>query len=116
MVSAPPKPQGPKRPPRPIQGEMDLLPPHVERYIEAHRSAIYSQKLLEPGWGGQLSDEEALFIQYHLARDDKVAFGWGFRPGQKTRPEDGIRRVAMSGDPDSRTVNMRLARPRKRQN
>ena len=90
------------------------LPDYVTKFIEAHRSAIYPRKLLEPGWGGHLTDEEVAYIQFHLLRDDKLAFKWGFRPAQKSRPEEAIRRVAVNGDPDIRKVNIALARPRKR--
>lgn len=90
------------------------LPDHVTEFIEAHRSAVYPRKLLEPGWGGQLTDEEVAYIQFHLLRNSKLAFKWGFRPGQKTRPEEAIHRVAMDGDCENRKVNMGLARPWKR--
>ena len=92
----------------------DRLPQRVTEFVEAHRSAIYPRKLLVPGWGGQLADEEVEYIQLHLQRDAKLAYKWGFRPGQKSRPEEAIRRVALAGDPDSRRVNVALARPRKR--
>ena len=71
-------------------------------------------RLLEPGWPGQLADDELAFIWAELFRDPKLARRWGFRPGQKTRPEDAIRRLAMDGDPDKRRGNVTLARPRKR--
>ena len=92
----------------------ETLPVDVTKFIEAHRSPIYPRKLSEPGWGGQVTDEEVAYLQFHLERDAKLAFGWGFRPGQKSRPEEAIRRVALAGDPDSRGVNFTLARPRKR--
>lgn len=90
------------------------LPAHISKFIEAHRSAIYPRRLLEPGWAGQLTDEEVVYIQFHLMRDGKLAYRWGFRPAQQSRPEEAIRRVAMDGDPDTRRVNVALARPRKR--
>ena len=93
---------------------IEMLPDHITKFIEAHRSAIYPMKLLVPAWGGHLTDEEVTYIQFHLMRDAKLAYRWGFRPTQQSRPEEAVRRVAMDGDPDNRGVNMRLARPRKR--
>jgi hypothetical protein len=72
-------------------------------------------KLLIPAWGGQLADDELVFIVEHLKADDKLSFSWGFRPGQKMRSETAIRRIAMQGDPDSRATNVKLARTRKAQ-
>ena len=95
-----------------VKPDTGILPAHVAKFI----SALYPRKLLEPGWGGHLTDEEVAYIQFHLIRDDKLAFKWGFRPGQKSRPEEAIRRVAMHGDPDNRGANVTLARPRKGQN
>ena len=107
MVLTPPKP------PTPRQHQMDLLPASVERFIEAHRSSSYPRMLLEPGWGGQLAEEEVLYIQDALFRDPVLCRRWGFRPGQKTRPEEGIRRVSRDGDPNGTAHNRALARPRK---
>ena len=70
-------------------------------------------RLLEPGWAGQLVDDELDFIRAELFQDRKLARRWGFRPGQKTRPDEAIRRVAMDGDPDGTAHNRKLARPRK---
>ena len=93
MVTAPPKPKG---------------PPVIRR------QAIPSSQLLEPGWAGQLDDDELVYIRAELFRDRKLAARWGFRPGQKTRPDEATRRVAMDGDPDGTAHNRGLARPRKR--
>jgi hypothetical protein len=72
-----------------------------------------SYRLLEPGWAGVLDDEELSYIQDKLKADPALAHAWGFRPGQKTRSEAAIRRVAMSGDPNSRATNVKLARTKK---
>ena len=91
----------------------EKLPAPVAEFVKAHRSAKYPRKLLEPGWGAQLTGEEVVYIQLRLQRNAKLAYKWGFRPGQKTLLEEAIRRVAMDGDPDNRRVNVRLAQPRK---
>jgi hypothetical protein len=70
-------------------------------------------RVLKPGWGGSLEDDEVEYIQRKLQADDSLSFAWGFRPGQKTRSEAAIRRIAMSGDPDVRGTNVKLARTRK---
>ena len=69
-------------------------------------------RLLEPGWAGQIDDDELDFIRDALFRDSKPARLWGFRPSQKTRADQAIRRVAMDGDSDRTTHNRGLARSR----
>ena len=97
MVTAPPRPKG---------------PPAIQRQLIS--TPTYDARLLEPGWAGQLVDDELAFIRAELFRDRKLAAGWGFRPGQKARPDEAIRRIAVDGDPDGTAHNRRLARPRKR--
>ena len=67
-------------------------------------------KLLQPGWGGEVSDEEIKFIQEALFRDKKLSFSWGFAPSQKTRSTIAIMKVAMWGNEEDRLHNARLHR------
>ena len=76
-------------------------------------SGISDQRLLEPGWAGELTDKELAYIQQELFADDKLSYLWGFARSLKTRPLEAIRRVAMDGDPERRSVNLPLARPRR---
>jgi hypothetical protein len=69
-------------------------------------------RLLEPGYAGSLDDDELAYIQGKLKADPDLAYWWGWRPGQKSRAEAAIRRVAMYGDPDCRAANIKLARSR----
>ena len=68
------------------------------------------QRILEPGWAGDLAPDEFDHLQAELLRDKKLAFAWGFQPARKRRPEWAIRQVAMWGDPEVRATNMGLAR------
>jgi hypothetical protein len=72
-------------------------------------------QLLKPGWAGCLAADELSFIQEHLKADDRLSLAWGFRPGQKLRSEAAIQRIALHGDSDRRSTNVRLARTRKAQ-
>ena len=94
MVLAPPKP----------------TPPRQQPLIPALKG---DPRLLEPGWAGHIDDDELAYIREALFRDPKLARRWGFRPGQKTRADEAIRRVAVDGDPDGTAHNRGLARPRK---
>ena len=94
MVSAPPRPK-PERPP----AQQPRLPVPSGDY-----------RLLEPGFGGELSADEFEYILVELLSDKKLSFVWGFQPGKKRRPEWSIRQVAMLGNPDRRATNMQLAR------
>ncbi|MDO8532657.1 MAG: hypothetical protein Q7T26_10945 [Dehalococcoidia bacterium] len=75
--------------------------------------ADHDTRLLEPGWGGYLEDGEVSYIIGELKRDRVLRFAWGFRPSQRRLPEQAVRRIADAGDPDSRAVNIALARPRR---
>jgi hypothetical protein len=70
-----------------------------------------SWKLLQPGWGGELADDEFQFILSRLQSDEALSFWWGFRPRTKRRPIEGIKAVAMWGDPEVRARNVKLVRP-----
>ncbi len=72
---------------------------------------MFDDRLLGPGWAGEISDDEVSFIQRELLKDKRLAYLWGFAPARKTRPTDAIRRVAMEGDPEHRNANVPVARP-----
>jgi hypothetical protein len=67
-------------------------------------------KLYEPGWAGELTDDEVERLQQALMNDTALAYWWGFRPGMKRRAEAAIRRVAMHGSDEVRSVNVQLVR------
>ena len=67
-------------------------------------------KLLQPGWGGELTEGEIQFILSKLLVDPTLAYWWGFRPGTKRRPVDAIKAVAMQGNPEVRGDNVKLVR------
>ena len=66
--------------------------PRQQRLIPEPKS---DPRLLEPGWAGQLDDDELAYIRDALFRDPQLARRWGFRPSQKTRADEAIRRVAV---------------------
>ena len=61
------------------------------------------ERLLEPGWAGELAEDQLANIQGELLADKKLSYLWGFAPAQQTRPLEAIRRVAMDGDLDRRS-------------
>jgi hypothetical protein len=68
-------------------------------------------KLFEPGWAGELLDEEAERLQQVLLNDASLAWWWGWKPnGMKRRAIEAIKRVAYYGDPECRATNVRLVR------
>src|SRR5918996_5174749 len=67
-------------------------------------------KLYQPGWPGELTPEETERLQQALATDPDLAFWWGWRPGMKRRAVAAIERVAMYGDPENRSHNVKLVR------
>jgi len=77
---------------------------------ERNGSGPGQEKLLVPGWGGAVSDDDVEYITRALRRRPGLARKWGFRPTQVINPEP-VRRVAMDGDPDDVAKNRHLARP-----
>jgi hypothetical protein len=67
-------------------------------------------RLLEPGWGDSLDEDEVTYILDRLKADDSLSYSWGFRPRAKRRAISAVERVAMHGDPEIRSVNVRLVR------
>lgn len=58
---------------------------------------LYKEKLLEPGWAGELDDVELEYIKSHLKQSPSLRRRWGFRPSAKRFSESHIRAVAMDG-------------------
>ena len=57
----------------------------------------FNKKLLEPGWAGELSGYELVFIKSQLRSLSPLRQKWGFRPSAKRFPSAYIRHVAMYG-------------------
>jgi hypothetical protein len=68
-------------------------------------------KLLIPGWGGALDDDELAFILTHLKADEKLRLWWGIPPRWKSIPLEVVKRIALTGSDDDQAHNRRLARP-----
>jgi len=58
---------------------------------------IYKEKLLEPGWAGELDAAELEYIRSELRKSPSLRRRWGFRPSAKRLPEKRIRYAAMYG-------------------
>ena len=58
---------------------------------------LYKEKLLEPGWAGELDSVELEYIKSHLKQSPLLRRRWGFRPSAKRFSESRIRAVAMDG-------------------
>jgi hypothetical protein len=58
---------------------------------------LYKEKLLEPGWPGELDAVEFEYIKSHLRQSASLRRRWGFRPSAKRLSEGHIRAVAMDG-------------------
>ena len=58
---------------------------------------FYKQKLLQPGWAGELDPDELAYLKSQLRRSPSLRRRWGFRPSAKRLSEDRIRAVARNG-------------------
>ncbi len=58
---------------------------------------FYKEKLLEPGWAGELDDVEFEYVKSELMKSPSLRRRWGFRPRAKRLSESRIRAVAMYG-------------------
>jgi hypothetical protein len=57
----------------------------------------YKQKLLEPGWAGELSPNEFMYIKSQLKQSPSLRRHWGFRPSARRLSESRIRDIARNG-------------------
>ena len=74
------------------------------------KKAARDYRLLEPGWAGELEDDQVAYIRTALHDDPDLAYQWGFKRSSKKFSSDIIRRVALKGNADLRTVNMNLVK------
>ena len=58
---------------------------------------FYKQKLLVPGWAGDLDPDELTYLKSQLRRSSSLRRRWGFRPSAKRLSEGRIRAVARNG-------------------
>ncbi len=58
---------------------------------------FYKEKLLEPGWAGEIDDVELQYIKSELRKWPSLRRRWGFRPSAKRFSDSRIRDVAMNG-------------------
>ena len=74
------------------------------------KKSVRDYRLLEPGWAGELEDDQVAYIRSALHDDPDLAYKWGFKRSTKRFNDDVIRRVAERGDADHRTVNVHLVK------
>jgi len=93
------------------------LPPLEDEWADLGQSLkklnkknIRDYRLLEPGWAGELEDDQVAYIRAALHDDPDLAYQWGFKRSSKRFPADIIRRIAKKGDADHRTVNVHLVK------
>lgn len=58
---------------------------------------FYKQKLLEPGWAGELSPDEFKYVKSQLRQSPSLRRQWRFRPSAKRFSESRIRDIARNG-------------------
>jgi len=58
---------------------------------------FYQEKLLVPGWAGELDKCEITYVKRQLLESPKLKRCWGFRPSAKRLSEDHICMVARNG-------------------
>ena len=69
-----------------------------ERYISDNKlPEFYREKLIEPGWAGELIPDEFIYIKSQLRQSLSLKRRWGFRPSARRFSESRIRDVARDG-------------------
>lgn len=66
------------------------------------------QRLLVPGWAGDLSEEELAYIKSQLRESASLRRKWGFRPTAKRLAESRIRAIAKHGRVSHRKASSRF--------
>ena len=64
---------------------------------------------LEPGYAGEVDDDQVEYIRRHLRKSMNLAKWWGFSKKPK-RATESIRRIALHGDSDDVIHNRQLAK------
>jgi hypothetical protein len=67
-------------------------------------------KLFQPGWAGQLGQDELERLQQALLADADLSRVWGWRPAMERRATVASERVAYNGAPDDIAHNRKLVR------
>ena len=96
-----------KRTPDQIEDEWAGLGKSLKKL---NKKAARDYRLLEPGWAGELEDDQVAYIRDALHDDPDLAYLWGFKRSAKRFSSDVIRRVALKGDANLRTVNMNIVK------
>ena len=96
-----------KRTPKEIEDEWADMGKSLKKL---NKKNIRDYRLLEPGWAGELEDDQVAYIRAALHDDPDLAYEWGFKRSSKRFPTDIIRRIAKRGDANHRTVNMHLVK------
>ena len=96
-----------KRTPKQIEDQWVAM---GESLCKIDKKSIRDYRLLEPGWAGELEDDQVAYIRTALHDDPDLAYKWGFKRSTKRFNSDGIRRVAERGDADHRSVNVHLVK------
>jgi len=69
-----------------------------ERYtFDIKLLEFYREKLIEPGWAGELSPDEFAYIKSQLRESPSLKRRWGFRPSARRFSGSRIRAVARDG-------------------
>lgn len=65
---------------------------------------LYAEKLLEPGWAGEIDRRELAYIKSQLQQSASLKRRWGFRPSARRLSEARIRAIARDGIRRGRAV------------
>lgn len=58
---------------------------------------MIDERLLKPGWAGDLNPEEFKYVRSQLRKSPSLKRRWGFRPSAKRLAEGRIRTIARDG-------------------
>ena len=102
-------PKKKKRTPKQIEDEWVAMGKSLKKIEKKH---VKDYRLLEPGWAGDLEDDQVAYIRTALHDDPDLAYKWGFKRRTKRFTDDLIRLIADKGDADHRMVNVQLVKGR----
>ena len=98
-----------KRTPKQIEDEWVAMGKSLQKIAKKN---VKDYRLLEPGWAGDLEDDQVAYIRTALHDDPDLAYKWGFKRRTKLFTDDLIRLIAEKGDADHRMVNVQLVKGR----
>ena len=73
------------------------MPPKEQHTNDLDIPGLYKERLIEPGWAGELNREELAYVKSELKKSPSLKRRWGFRPSARRFSDDHVQAIARDG-------------------